>query len=500
MMATSGDGMARRNGEPTAYQIRPVHPFVPPVLGPVRTARGGGDTLAHMSSLLRVGIAGALAAALVGPVQARQTTGPRLAVPYQEFTLSNGLHVIVHRDTSVPVVAVNVWYHVGSGSEKPGRTGFAHLFEHLMFEGSKHVPEGAFDSWLEGAGADNNGSTSTDRTNYYIDGPSNALELMLFLESDRMGYLLDTMSPARVDGQRDVVKNERRQSYENRPYGMPELELDSMLFPKGHPYSWSPIGSMEDLSAASHEDVREFFRTFYVPNNASLVIAGDVDYGQTKALVEKWFGEIPRGEPVMPVAPPAAMLTGVTKKTMIDRVQLARLYLAWLTPAMYKPGDAALDVVASLLSGGKNSRLYKRLVYDLQIAQDVQAYQQSQALGSSFFVVATARPGKDIAEIQQVIDEEIDRLAAAPPETRELARVKNQIEATFLRRAERVGGFFGKADQLNAYYTFTGMPDFFEEDLARYRALDPADVSSAVKAYLPRDRRVELTVLPEEKK
>lgn len=453
-----------------------------------------------MSSLLRFGMATTLVAALVVPLNARQAPAPRLAVPYREFTLPNGLHVILHRDTSVPVVTVNVWYHVGSGSEKPGRTGFAHLFEHLMFEGSKHVPEGAFDSWLEGAGADNNGSTTPDRTNYYIDGPSNALELMLFLDSDRMGYLLDTMTPATVDGQRDVVKNERRQSYENRPYGMAELELDGMLFPKGHPYSWSTIGSMEDLTAASHEDVQEFFRTFYAPNNASLVVAGDIDYDETKALVEKWFGEIPRGKPVMPVAPPAAMLTEVTRKTMTDEVQLARLYLGWLTPAAFRPGDAALDVIASLLSGGKNSRLYKRLVYEMQIAQDVQAYQQSQALGSTFMVVATARPGKSLDEIEQVIDEEIDRLAAAPPEGREMARVMNQIEATFLRRAERVGGFYGKADQLNSYYTATGTPDFFEEDLARYRALDATDISSAVASFLPRGRRVELTVLPKEKK
>jgi zinc protease len=453
-----------------------------------------------MSTFLRVALAILVAAVVSSPVAARQTGGARLSVPYREFTLPNGLHVVMHRDTSVPVVAVNVWYHVGSGSEKPGRTGFAHLFEHLMFEGSKNVPEGAFDTWLEGAGADNNGSTNVDRTNYYVDGPSNALELMLFLDSDRMGYLLDTMSLARVDGQRDVVKNERRQSVENRPYGIPELELDSLLFPKGHPYSWSTIGSMEDLSAASHEDVQEFFRTFYAPNNASLVIAGDIDYDKTKALVEKWFAEIPRGKPVPPVAPPAAMLTGVTRKTMTDKVQLARLYLGWLTPATYRPGDAALDIVASVLSGGKNSRLYKRLVYDLQIAQDVQAFQQSQALGSTFMVIATARPGKSIDEIQKIIDEEIDRLAATPPEARELERVKNQIEATFLRRAERVGGFFGKADQLNAYYTLTGTADFFEEDLARYRALDATDIASAAAHYLPKDRRVELIVLPEEKK
>ncbi len=429
-----------------------------------------------------------------------QSPSRRLVVPYSEFTLANGLHVILHRDTSAPVVTVNVWYHVGSGSEKPGRTGFAHLFEHLMFEGSKHVPEGAFDTWLEGAGADNNGSTTTDRTNYYIDGPSSALELMLYLESDRMAYLLDTMTPERVDGQRDVVKNERRERVENRPYGIPELELDSLLFPKGHPYSWSTIGSMEDLSAASHQDVQQFFRTFYAPNNASLVIAGDIEVEATKALVQKWFDEVPRGKPVLPVAPPAAMLTDVTRKTLTDKVQLPRLYLAWLTPATYRPGDAALDVVASILSGGKNSRLYKRLVYELQVAQDVTAYQQSQGLGSVFMIQATARPGKSLDDIQKIIDEEIDRLAGAPPEARELERVRNSIESTFLRRAERVGGFYGKADQLNAYYTSTGTPDFFEEDLARYRALDAADVSSAARTFLPRDRRVELVVMPEEKR
>jgi zinc protease len=445
-------------------------------------------------SLLLIGL---IAACLVPPAaRAQAPPATHLTVAYQEFTLANGLHVILHRDTSVPVVALNVWYHVGSGHEKVGRTGFAHLFEHLMFEGSKHVPEGSFDTWLESAGANNNGSTNTDRTNYYVDGPSNALELMLFLESDRMGFLLDTMSPARVDGQRDVVKNERRQSYENRPYGMAELELDTLLWPKGHPYSWSTIGSMEDLSAASHEDVQEFFRTYYAPNNASLVIAGDIDLAATRTMVEKWFSDVPKGKPVLPVSAPPAMLTGVTRKTVTDRVQLPRLYLAWLTPGLQRPGDAALDVVSSLLTSGKNSRLYKRLVYELQIAQDVMAYQQSQVLGSAFYLQATARPGKTVEELQKVIDEEIDKLAAAPPEPRELERALNQIEASFLRQAERVGGFGGKANQLNAYYTNTGMPDFFNEDLARYRSLDATDISSAVARYLPKDRRVEMVVMP----
>jgi zinc protease len=420
-----------------------------------------------------------------------------LTVPYTEFTLPNGLHVILHRDPSVPTVSVNLWYHVGSGHERPGRTGFAHLFEHIMFEGSKHVPEGAFDNWLEAAGGRNNGSTTPDRTNYFIDIPSNALELALFLESDRMGYLLDTMSPAVVDGQRDVVKNERRQGVENAPYGQAFVELVELMYPKGHPYSWPTIGYMDDLSAASHEDVVEFFRTYYVPNNASLVIAGDIDPGETRRLVEKWFSEIPRGGPVPPLAPPAALLTAKVPRTITDRVQLPRLYLAWHTPRAYAPGDATLDLVANLLAGGRNSRLYRRLVYDMQIAQDVFAFQQSQALGSMFLVVATARPGHTLDQIQTVIDEEIARLAADGPDEREMARARIQIEASFYRRMERVGGFYGKADQLNHYYMATGMPDFFEEDVSRYRAVAPNDIRSAVSFYLPPDRRVELSVVPE---
>ena len=237
----------------------------------------------------------ALAVALLPAVIAAQSPARPLEVPYRQFQLANGLNVILHRDTSVPIVAVNVWYHVGSANERPGRTGFAHLFEHLMFEGSKNVKEGEFDTLLEAAGGNNNGSTTNDRTNYVIDVPSSALELALYLESDRMAYLLDTMSPARVDGQRDVVKNERRQSYENRPYGMASIELDKMLWPAGHPYSWPTIGYMEDLTAASYDDVVQFFKRYYAPNNASLVIAGDIDFDRTKALVEKWFGEVPKG-------------------------------------------------------------------------------------------------------------------------------------------------------------------------------------------------------------
>jgi zinc protease len=425
---------------------------------------------------------------------------PKLEVPYRLFTLANGLTVILHQDRSVPVAAVNVWYHVGSANERRGRTGFAHLFEHLMFEGSKNVKEGEFDTLLEGAGGNNNGSTNNDRTNYVIDVPANALELALYLESDRMAYLLDTMTPQRVDGQRDVVKNERRQSYENRPYGMADIELDSMLWPENHPYSWPTIGFMEDLTAASHDDVVQFFKKYYAPNNASLSIAGDIDLDRTQALVQKWFGEVPAGTPVEPVAPPAAVLTSVKKKTITDEVRLPRVYIAWLTPRALAPGDAALDVVSSVLAGGKNSRLYKRLVYDTQMAQDVSARQQSGALGSQFVITATARPGKSIADIQKVIDEELDRLRREPPDAREVQRAVNQIEASFYRGMERVGGFGGKADQLNAYFTAGGGPDYFAEDLARYTSLSPSDVQAAAVGWLPSTRRVELIVEPESKR
>ncbi|MBI4487409.1 MAG: insulinase family protein [Acidobacteria bacterium] len=434
-----------------------------------------------------------LAFLLAAPVFAQ---APKIELAYTQFTLSNGLRVILHEDHSVPVVAVNVWYHVGSARERAGRTGFAHLFEHLMFMGSGHVKPGEFDQWLEGAGGTNNGSTANDRTNYYVNLPSNALELALFLESDRLGYLLDTMTPQTVDAQRDVVKNERRQSYENRPYGMAELTLTEMLYPGGHPYHWPVIGYMPDLTAATYDDVVAFFKQYYAPANASLVIAGDIQTAETRALVEKWFGDIKPGAGIEPMTIPGVALTSVQKKTLDDNVQIPRLYLAWLTPPHLAPGDAALDVVSDILAGGKNSRLYKRLVYDMQIAQSVSAIQNSQALSSFFLIEATPRPGHTVEEIQKVIDEEIATLQRELPSAHELDRSLNQIEASFYDRMERVGGFGGKADQLNAYLTNTGNPDWFNEDLARYRALSVSDVAAAATRFLPRGRRVELTVVP----
>jgi zinc protease len=437
------------------------------------------------------------ALALATPVFAQAP--PKIEIKYSQFSLANGLTVILHEDHTVPIVTVNMWYHVGSARERAGRTGFAHLFEHLMFMGSGHVKPGQFDEWLESAGGDNNASTANDRTNYWINVPSSALELALFLESDRMGYLLDTMTPQTVDAQRDVVKNERRQSVENRPYGTADVVLGEMLYPEGHPYHWPVIGYMQDLTAASYEDVVAFFKTYYTPSNASLVVAGDLDPAKTRALVEKWFGDIKPAAAALPMTIPGVELTGVQTKTITDRVQLPRIFLSWLTPRHFEPGDASLDVVADILAGGKNSRLYKRLVYDMQIAQDVSADQESAELASAFQITATPRPGHTVAEVQKVVDEEIARLQSEEPTAHELERSVNQIEASFYNRMERVGGFGGKADQINSYFSETGDPDFFNEDLARYRALSPSDIRAAAARFLPMNRRVELTVEPEKK-
>ena len=443
-------------------------------------------------------------AALLSLAQARPSPAPvpapaavnRLEVPYEMVRLRNGLTVILHEDRSAPIVTVNAWYHVGSGRERPGRTGFAHLFEHLMFEGSKNVPEGAFDRWLEAAGGNNNGSTNNDRTNYFEDAPANALEIPLFLESDRMAYLPQAMTQAKLDGQRDVVKNERRQSYENRPYGMAELKLLEAMYPPDHPYSWPTIGSMADLTAAKLEDVTDFFERFYGPGNASVVVAGDFDAKEARALVEKWFDEVPMRAAVEPIVPRPVVLREEKRLILEDKVQLPRLYIQWPTPPYLAPADGALDALAAVLAQGKNSRLYKRLVYELEVAQDVEASQDSAALVSTFGITVTARSGAKLEELRALVDEEVAKLRERPPTAREMERFRNQTEARFYDRLERIGGFNGKADQMNRYFFATGNPDYFEEDLARYRALSPKDVQAAALRFLGRERVV-LSIVPE---
>jgi zinc protease len=424
-------------------------------------------------------VLGLLCAHLSVPLSAQS-----LRVPYQTFTLPNGLQVIVHEDHSVPVVAVNSWYHVGSSDEQPGRTGFAHLFEHIMFMGSQHVPTGEFDRLLEAAGADNNGSTTEDRTNYYEDGPANALPLMLYLDSDRMGFLLPEITADKVDLQRGVVQNERRQSYENRPYGLAEENILERLYPASHPYHWPVIGSMADLQAATLDDVRRFFQTYYTPTNATLAIAGDITARDARQLVERYFGDIPRGPAVTRRPPPPVQPTGVVGAVLEDRVQLPRVYDAWHTVKAFSADDATLDVLANVLAGGRSSRLYRRLVYELQIATDIVAFQDGGRIDGKFEIYATARPGHDLGELQRVIDEELKQLADEGPTAREVQRAQNTFEAQFLSRMERVGGFGGKADQLNFYNYFVGTPDYFQKDLDRYRKVTPAVVQRAVRTYL----------------
>jgi len=417
--------------------------------------------------------------------------GP-LRVPVTVDTLPNGLTLIIHQDPSVPVVTTNVWYHVGSGDEKLGRTGFAHLFEHLMFMGSKNAPYPQFDRLLEAAGANNNGSTNPDRTNYYESGPASALPLMLWLEADRLGWMLETMDGPKVDLQRDVVKNERRQSYENQPYGLAYENLVSAIYPKGHPYSWSTIGSMADLSAASLEDVKDFFRTYYTPNNASIVVAGAVNVDSVRALARQMFGEIPRG-PAIERPRPAAFTLRDTTIVLEDRVQLPRVYLAWHTVPEFSADDAALDVAAYVLAGARNSRLTQALVFQRELATNASAFNSSKRLDGDFQVVATARPGIALDSLTRVIDAELRRLASEPPSARELEQAKNSIEASFLNGLEFVDA---KADRLNAYYYATGTPDYFQQDLDRYRRVTAADVSRVIRQYLLTGR-VTLSVVPQ---
>ncbi len=417
-------------------------------------------------------------------------------IPHRQFTLSNGLNVIVHTDRSLPLVSVNLWYHVGSKNERPGRTGFAHLFEHIMFEGSAHVPEGAFDDLLESAGGVNNGSTNPDRTNYWENAPTNALELALWLEADRMGWLLETMDQTKLDLQRDVVKNERLQSYENRPYGLAFERLGWAMYPPDHPYHWSTIGSMEDLDAATLDDVTGFFRTYYVPNNASLSIAGDVDPSDAQDLVERYFGPIPRGGDMAPVVAELPRPGQGVHEILEDEVPLPRLYMAWHSPAVFDPGDADLDIAATVLAEGKSSRLYRRLVYEQQVAVDVGAFQLSQELSGRFIVVVTARPDVELSRLEAVVRKEVAALGTDGPTEAEMARALNQVEAGFVESLERVGGFGGKADQLNRYYVTTGDPGYLRRDLARYQAADAGSVGSAVRTYMVDGHAAVLSVVP----
>jgi zinc protease len=422
---------------------------------------------------------------------------PQVNIALEKYTLPNGLEVILRKDSRLPVVAVNVWYHVGPAKEAAGRTGFAHLFEHMMFQGSGHVGADMHFRYLEGAGASNvNGTTSLDRTNYLEDLPSNQLPLALWLESDRMGFLLDRLDQSMLSNQQDVVRNERRQSVENAPYGLGEEEVWHQLFPAGHPYHASVIGSHADIQAAKLEDVRDFFKSFYSPNNATLAVVGDIDVDSTKALIEKYFATLPKGPDVAKVSVTTPPITAERRTTVTDQVELPRVYMAWLTPPFFKPGDAEADVAARLLGGGKASRLYKSLVYEKKIAQDVSAFQQSGELTSIFQIVATARPGHTADELEAAIQTELDSLSRVGPSSDELKATKTIIQTQNVSNLEGLGAL---ADRLNQYNHYTGDPGYLNKDLARYDAVSASDVKGFAATQLARDHRVVVQVLPGEK-
>jgi len=416
-------------------------------------------------------------------------------ISFEKITLANGLDVILHQDTSLPMVAVNAWYHVGSKDEKPGKTGYAHLFEHLMFEGSKNHNSGYFEP-LQEVGANLNGSTTTDRTNYWENLPSNYLELALWLESDRMGFLLDALDQRRFDIQRDVVKNERRQSYENRPYGVSSIHLQEAVYPLPHPYNWPTIGFHEDLDAATVEDAKTFFKRFYTPSNASLAIAGDFQLEKTREMVERYFGGLPPGSALPRAGRTDSSLQGRVSFTMHDSVLLPRLSLVWPTVPRFHPDEAPLSILANILGGGKSSRLYRVLVYERRIAQSLSIGHGSSEIAGDFQVDVTAAPGHTAEELEEATLIEIQRLRDNLPLPEELARTKNRIEWQQVRQMANIGGFGGRANRLNSFNVFAKDPGLMNRDFERYMAVHLEDVSRVAREYLA-GRQVRMVVLPE---
>ncbi len=422
-------------------------------------------------------------------------------IKFEKYQLPNGLTVILSEDHRLPQVAVDVWYHVGAANQTPGHSGFAHLFEHMMFSGSKHVQPSPF-KVLEAIGASGmNGTTNFDRTNYFEVVPSNELGAALWVESDRMGYLLDTLDDQKLKVQRDVVSNEERQNYEDRPYGLAQKRLCDLLFPKPHPYFDCVIGDVSDIQKASPEEVRAFFRRYYGPQNASLAIVGDFDPRVAKDLVEKYFGPIPRGPEVAPPDVPQPDIAGVQKETIEDKLaEEPRVVLAWKGIRQYTDEEPAGDVLADILGTGKTSRLYKALVFERQLASGAFAADATTALGGWFQITVTAAGSHTIPEILPVVWNIVADVKKSGVTDEEVERAKRNIIANRLRGLERIGGFGGKADQLNAYQTFLGDPGFLPRDIARYRAVTPQAVQEFANKYLLDGRYIELDVVPAARK
>jgi predicted Zn-dependent peptidase len=461
----------------------------------LRSALALSAALAAAASLPMSALAAPPPGKPAAPAAAAPAQRAEIKVPFEKYTLPNGLVVILHEDHSLPLVVVNNMVKVGSRFEEPKRTGFAHLFEHLMFMGTRRAPPKMFDTWMEAEGGWNNAWTSEDRTDYFDVGPAHTIKLLLWLEADRLSSLAAEMNADKLDTQRGVVRNERRQRIENEPYGKVELRLPELLYPPGHPYHHPVIGSHEDLVAAQVDDVKSFFNRWYVPNNMSLVVAGDFNPAEIKPLIEAWFGSLPKGNvPSAPSAPPAK-LDKVVRETLPDKVELPKVVMAWHSPPRYQPGDAELDLLSVVLTEGKASRLYKALVYDQPLAQEVSATQSSGDIGSSFQVEAIARPGVPLDKLEAAIDAELKKITSEPVSAEELARAKNQFETAFVSRLQSVAA---RASMLNQYETYVGDPGWAEKDLERYRAVTAGKLLETAKATLDPNARVIIRVVPEE--
>jgi zinc protease len=448
----------------------------------------------HISTIVAAVLAASLQAA---PRQAQPTAGASgaLNIPFEQYTLPNGLNVILSVDRATPTVAVLAWYHVGSKNEAPGRTGFAHLFEHVMFTGSGHVPYGLHDKLTEGVGGSNNGTTNNDRTSYYETVPSNYLETALWLEADRMGFLLDSLDIAKLNAQRDIVKNERRQGVDNQPYGRAGEILAAATYPPSHPYSWDVIGSMADLSAASEADVKDFFRLYYAPNNAYLAIVGDFDPAQAKAWLAKYFGDIPKGKPITRPAVKPVTLDAGKRLVYEDRVPLPRLYVQWPTVGVKHADRHALQVLGAILSGPRTARLTKALVYDKQSAASVSARQSSSEDVGEFVMTINPRPGHTLTDLEAAADAIITQFKAEGPTDEELKGATAGQELAFVRGLE---SNLGKANQLANGAGYLGDPGYFKTDYERTRAVTAADVKRVANAYLT-NGRVVLSIVPQGK-
>jgi len=427
----------------------------------------------------------------IPPLQ--MSRSPTVDLRFQRHTLDNGLRVILHRDARLPLVTVNLWYHVGSKNERPGRTGFAHLFEHMLFQGSEHVATNDHFRIVQQVGGVANGSTWYDRTNYYETVPSHHLETALWLESDRMGYFLPALTQENLDMQRDVVMNERRQRIENMPYGMAGERLHELLYPPDHPYHWPVIGYMEDIAAATLDEVRTFFRTYYTPNNAVLSVVGDVDPEEAFAKVERWFGEIPAGPPVPPVVVPAVPLGGERREVRQDDVRLPRIYLGFRAPAYGQRAWYAADLLTATLSGAKSSRLFRDLVYDRQIAQDVGTYISPYEAMATFMVIATARPGVAAETLEKALLEHLDRAATELPSPEDLERARNRMlteHYTALQKLET------RADVFSQLTTYFDDPGGIQQEIEQYMDLDGRELRDFAADFLGESGRTVLTFVP----